>query len=120
MVAARSGSVGGRGVWAPPALALAMLGAAVGLHWRHPVRRDHAAPQQSLASVDVNCADVGAFCLLPGVGRRLAGRIVTHRELFGPFVTIDALESVPGIGPLTLTQIRPLLRADAQVAAAGR
>ena len=47
---------------------------------------------------------------MPGLGPATAARIVDHREVHGPFGSIEALLDVPGIGPATLEQMRPYLR----------
>jgi competence protein ComEA len=41
------------------------------------------------------------------VGPAIAGRIVQHREINGPFSSVDDLLEVSGIGPATLERIRP-------------
>ena len=46
---------------------------------------------------------------LPGIGPSLAAAIVEHRQREGPFVTIDALLAVPGIGPAKLDALRGLV-----------
>ncbi|WP_291380183.1 ComEA family DNA-binding protein [Demequina sp.] len=52
--------------------------------------------------VNINTADVAVLEDLPGVGPVLAGRIVEYRERHGPFASVDALESVTGVGPAVL------------------
>lgn len=58
--------------------------------------------------VDLNTAGVAELDALPGVGPAIAQRIVDHRDLNGPFASVDDLEQVSGIGPATLEKIRPL------------
>jgi competence ComEA-like helix-hairpin-helix protein len=48
--------------------------------------------------LDVNHATAAELSLLPGVGPRLAQRIVEHRAAHGLFRSIDDLTRVPGIG----------------------
>jgi len=60
--------------------------------------------------VDVNRADRAALDELPGVGPATADAIVIDRELNGPFVSVDDLERVSGIGPATLERLRDLVR----------
>lgn len=69
----------------------------------------------SAARVDLNRADVVELASLPGVGPRLAERIVRDREEHGPFGSIDALDRVPGVGPATIERVAP--RAVVGVAA---
>lgn len=60
--------------------------------------------------VDVNRADADGLARLPGVGPVLAARIIAHRDAAGPFLAVDSLLAVPGIGPATLERLRPLVR----------
>jgi competence protein ComEA len=63
-------------------------------------------------TVDINSADWPEFEPLPGVGERLARRIVESRETDGPFASVDDLDRVSGIGEKTVERLRPFLRAD--------
>lgn len=58
------------------------------------------------APVDLNNADAAALETLPGVGPATATAIIEHRELHGPFGTVDALVAVRGIGSATLEGLR--------------
>ncbi len=60
--------------------------------------------------IDLNGADSTAFEQLPGIGPATAAAIISHREEFGPFGTVDALVAVPGIGPATLESLRDYVR----------
>jgi competence ComEA-like helix-hairpin-helix protein len=63
-----------------------------------------------LTPLDINTAGAEALQSLPGIGPVLAGRIVAEREAHGPFRAPDDLLRVPGIGPKRLDRIRPLVR----------
>lgn len=56
--------------------------------------------------VHVNRASVGELEQLPGVGPVLAGRIASYREDNGPFVAVEDLLDVPGIGEGKLAALR--------------
>ncbi|GGO98991.1 ComEA family DNA-binding protein [Actinomyces gaoshouyii] len=56
--------------------------------------------------VNINTADATALEALPGVGPALAKRIVDYRAEHGPFVTVDSLLDVPGIGQAKLEALR--------------
>jgi len=58
--------------------------------------------------VDINTASVSELETLPGVGPAIASAIVQTREDRGPFLSVDELLEVPGIGDAKLAQIRPL------------
>ena len=53
---------------------------------------------KSLGKININTADVGKLCELPGVGESLASRIIQYREENGKFKSIDDLKNVSGIG----------------------
>lgn len=67
--------------------------------------------------VDVCRASVEEWCLLPGIGRQLAERIVAHRVRTGPFANLDSLGDVRGLGPSKLAAIAPYLEWDSESAA---
>lgn len=74
------------------------------------VEIEHAGPQSARFQVDINRAQWVEFATLPGVGRKLAERIVQSREQQGPFANVNDLRRVRGIGPHTLETMRPYLR----------
>lgn len=56
-------------------------------------------------------ASTTALAILPGIGPKLAGRIVRHRERFG--LSAAGLGAVRGLGPRRVAALRPwLLRAS--------
>lgn len=59
--------------------------------------------------VNINTASSADLDALPGIGPSLARAIVQHRDLHGPFRTLDALLAVPGVGPSKLEQLRNLV-----------
>jgi competence protein ComEA len=48
--------------------------------------------------VDINSADVKELMSLRGVGEARAKAIVTYRQTYGPFQSLDDLKKVPSIG----------------------
>lgn len=67
----------------------------------------NAPPAKTL--VDLNQASYEDLQKLPGIGPKLAERIMAHR----PYQNVDDLDKVPGIGPVLLQRLRPLVRAEA-------
>lgn len=59
--------------------------------------------------VDLNTADAAALESLPGVGPVTASSILAWRTANGPFASVDQLVEVDGIGPATLARLRPLV-----------
>ncbi|WP_234989146.1 helix-hairpin-helix domain-containing protein [Demequina sp. NBRC 110052] len=59
--------------------------------------------------VNLNTADLDALEELPGVGPVLAAAIVADRDAHGPYASVDDLERVSGVGAATLARLRPLV-----------
>jgi competence protein ComEA len=59
--------------------------------------------------LNINRASKSDFDSLSGIGPVIAGRIVTYRVQNGPFIAIDDLLKVAGVGPKTLERIRSRL-----------
>jgi competence protein ComEA len=61
------------------------------------------------AKVRLNSATLEQLDELPGVGPVTAQQILDYREANGAFRSVDELDAVPGIGPARLEQLRPLV-----------
>ena len=59
--------------------------------------------------VDLNTADAAALESLPGIGPVTAAAILAWRSANGAFTSVDQLVEVDGIGPATLAKLRPLV-----------
>ncbi len=59
------------------------------------------------ARIDINMADATELRKLPGIGPKLAERIVQYRKEHGPFRSVDDLRDVEGIGAKKLERLRP-------------
>ena len=87
----------------------------------HVPRRGEAAPAvvspggtapdrpPAVGPIDINAATVEQLDALPGVGPAIAGRIVSYREAYGAFATIEEIMNVKGIGPATFEEIKGLI-----------
>ncbi|MBD3278195.1 MAG: hypothetical protein GF388_07845, partial [Candidatus Aegiribacteria sp.] len=52
--------------------------------------------------IDINTATEGQLMSIPGIGPVKASAIVEYRELFGPFLDLEELDYVSGIGSGTV------------------
>lgn len=59
--------------------------------------------------VNINSATADQLDVLPGVGPATAAAIISYRDQHGPFVTVDDLGDVRGIGPAKLDALRGLV-----------
>jgi competence ComEA-like helix-hairpin-helix protein len=76
-----------------------------------PRKRSHKA----MSPVDINTADTSAFIALPGIGSKLAARIVAFREKLGGFYDVRQVGEVYGLQDSVLQKLLPLLKCDDQL-----
>jgi competence protein ComEA len=62
--------------------------------------------------LDINLASAEDFAKLPGIGPKLAARIVAFRQKHGPFRRVEDLLAIRGIGHKKWKAIRPYLRVE--------
>ncbi len=67
-------------------------------------------PLRAGERIDVNTAGSRRLQRLPGVGPVIAKRIIRFRRRLGQFRGLEELQTVKGIGPKTLADLRPFLR----------
>lgn len=61
------------------------------------------------ALININTADATLLDTLPGIGPSKATAIITYRNEHGPFVKIEDIQNVSGIGPSTYADIKSLI-----------
>ena len=59
--------------------------------------------------IDLNLASMELLDTLPGIGPALAGAIISYREDVGFFQSVEEIQEVPRIGPVTFSNIRDLV-----------
>lgn len=59
--------------------------------------------------VDLNASNLDELVELPGIGEKVAARILAYREKNGPFKKVEELMNVKGIGEKTFLRLRPRL-----------
>ena len=78
--------------------------------------KDETQPAKTYAprysSIDINIADTSAFISLPGIGSKLAVRIVTFREKLGGFYSIDQIGETYGLADSTFQKIKQYLKLE--------
>lgn len=61
------------------------------------------------ALININTADASQLRTLPGIGEKIAQRIIDYRNEHGTFSAVDELTYVDGIGDKTMDAIRDLV-----------
>lgn len=78
--------------------------------------KDSSLLKPSAASdglININTATLEELDTLPGIGRVKAQNIIDHRDTNGPFMTIEAIQEVNGIGPVTYEHLKDLITVAA-------
>jgi competence protein ComEA len=69
----------------------------------------------SLKTIDINTADTSAFIALPGIGSKLAARIVNYRDKLGGFHSVSQIGETYGLQDSIFQRIRPRLTVGGRV-----
>ena len=85
----------------------ALRGSAVN---REPQSRE---PNGALVLVDLNLGSREELESLPGIGEKLAERIMSYRRLHGVFQQVDDIINVSGIGKMRRQQLEPFVTVNA-------
>ena len=70
-------------------------------------RGSHATNTDSSRRVDLNHATASDLEALPGIGPKLAQRVIEHRRSHGLFTKVEDLRQVKGIGHKKFDRLRP-------------
>lgn len=63
-------------------------------------------PTQETAKINLNTADETTLLSVPGIGEKLAKRIIAYRVENIHFLLIDELKNIPGFSQKKLSQIK--------------
>ena len=66
-------------------------------------------PKNNYATIDINAADTAALIALPGIGSKLALRIITFRDKLGGFYTTDQVGETFGLQDSVFQKIKSRL-----------
>ncbi len=90
-------------------LGLFLWWVAKGGPWGQIVNVELAPSRDVFLTIDLNRADWPEIALIPGIGEKLARRIVQQRDRLGGFHAPEDLLDVPGIGPRKLAEVLPMV-----------
>jgi competence ComEA-like helix-hairpin-helix protein len=71
--------------------------------------KTYEKPKYSITTVDINTADTSGFIALPGIGSKLANRIVTFRDKLGGFYKVEQVAETYGLPDSTFQKIKERL-----------
>lgn len=72
-----------------------------------PTQRSGRSPKRPFNGVvNINQGSLAQFDSLPGIGPVIAARIIDYRKKNGPFLTLEDLQKVQGIGAKTFQRIK--------------
>jgi len=74
-----------------------------------PAGAGSAAGAPSSGPVHLSTATLEQLDSLPGIGPVTAQKILDYRQKHGAFTSVDGLDAVPGIGPARLDQLKDLV-----------
>lgn len=64
------------------------------------------------SAIDINSADTSALIALPGIGSKLALRIISFREKLGGFYSVEQIGETYGLPDSTFSKIKPVLQCN--------
>ncbi|MEP6617449.1 MAG: helix-hairpin-helix domain-containing protein [Ginsengibacter sp.] len=78
--------------------------------WKHETfHHEIHFREQTAVPFDINSADTTLFISLPGIGSKLAQRIISFRDKLGGFASIDQVGETFGLPDSTFQKIKPKL-----------
>ena len=78
-----------------------------------------AAKPAPTGKVNINSASAEQLSALPGIGAKLAARIVEHRQKSGAFKSVQELMNVKGVGEKNFEKLQPYLTTGEAAKAGG-
>ena len=87
-------------------LAIAAHSTAIAFEELEESQKASSYHEMSMEKIDLNSASIAQLTTLPGVGSAKAKAIIRYREEVGPFLEIEQLTQVKGIGEKMLAKIQ--------------
>jgi competence protein ComEA len=75
----------------------------------------YTKPEKKVVIVNINEGDTSAFIALPGIGSKLAARIVNFRDKLGGFYSVDQVGETYGLPDSTFQKIKASLQLGGDV-----
>lgn len=75
---------------------------------------EELAPEGPPALININSASLAELERIPGIGFTMAQNIMAHRETYGPFEEVEALQQVSGIGPVTIEELKNWVTVESE------
>ena len=82
--------------------------------------RPESRPAKPAVVVNLNTATIAELETLPGVGSKMAARIIEYRQKKGPFKKIEELMNVQGIGEKNFLKLKPQLTVGGKPESSGQ
>jgi competence protein ComEA len=82
-----------------------------------PQTKASSAKNSSTQVVNINSASAAEFEALPGIGPKMAARIVEYRQKNGPFKKVEELMNVRGLGEKNFLKLKAQLTIGSPKAA---
>ena len=100
-------------------LAMATIPAAAAQQKSSPAKSASAASAAPTTPVNINTATQEQLETLPGLGPKVAQRIIEYRQKNGNFKKVEDLMNVKGIGEKSFLKLKPMLTISQKPESAG-
>ncbi|MBR3978075.1 MAG: helix-hairpin-helix domain-containing protein [Oscillospiraceae bacterium] len=75
-------------------------------HWLESEEATQTVPPDTLGKINLNNASLSQLCMLPGIGESTAKAIISYREDVSPFLRIEDILEIEGIGKAKFQKIK--------------
>ena len=75
----------------------------------------HTKPENKVVVININEADTSSFIALPGIGNKLASRIINFRDKLGGFYSVEQVSETYGLPDSSFQKIKGSLQLSGSV-----